>query len=85
MPSLIDTRCSESVEPFGDIVSHSFVICGIKRCICPLDKVDMFRGKFAKKKTKKIHMIFNEFKVWIHVVHICKNYILAFSVTNHLV
>ena len=91
MPSLTDTRCSESVEPVGDIASHSFVICGIKRCIwlvlsiCPLDKVDMFRGKFAKKKTKKIRMIFNEFKFRIHIVHICKNYLLAFSVTNHLV
>ena len=91
MPSLIDTRCSESVEPVGDIASHSFVICGIKRCIWlvlsiwPLDKVDMFRGKFARSVEEKIYVIFKEFKFRIHIVHICKNCILAFSVTNQVV
>ena len=72
MPSLIDTRCSESVEPVGDIASHSFA----RTCL---------EGKLGVLKTKKIYMIFNEFKFRIHIVHICKNYVLAFSVTNHLV
>ena len=53
--------------------------------IWPLGKVDMFRGKFARSEDEKIYLIFNEFKFRIHIVHICKNYILAFSVTNHLV